>query len=131
VTLGYLYLSKKQWHQVRFVNRQLRKLPLTRAYISCLEAEIFKHSGDPKGANPWLRRAIEAAPDMLLPRVLILEVAIATHASSDECRQAAKEVFRLSPGNLFAERVLSELGPVAAPIPTLEVALAQADVGVS
>ncbi len=114
-TLGYLYVARKSWREVRFVIRQLRKLPDTMPYCCCFEAEILKECGQAEAAKPWLQRATASAPDLLLPRLLTLEVLVATHSNKDECRQAARNVLRLSPGDAVARRVLNDLesAPIA------------------
>jgi glycosyltransferase involved in cell wall biosynthesis len=109
VTLGYLYVTKKSWREVQFVIRQLRKLQNSTPYACCLEAEILKERGEAEAAKPWLRQAIAAAPDMLLPRMLTLEVTTATLSSIVERRQAARDVLRLSPDDEVARRVLNDL----------------------
>jgi uncharacterized protein HemY len=116
VTLGYLYVAQKSWREVRFVIRQARKLPNGTPYAYCLKAEILKECGEAAAAKPWLQRAVASAPDMVLPRLLTLEVLMATHSATDACRQAARDVLRLAPDDIVARKVLKDLE--RSPIPS-------------
>jgi tetratricopeptide (TPR) repeat protein len=107
--LAYLRIGSRRWDEVDKIIRQLRSLPGGESLACCAQAEVSKCQGDLAGALREAERAIALAPQQLLPRVTLADLLMCGGASSEACCAALREVLRLAPGHLPAQRALTSL----------------------
>ena len=78
--LGYSYVRRGFAQKAEFVVRQLRKLPNGEAFACGIQSEICKFQGDWSAARQHLERAIVIAPELLMPRAMLVDLLMAVGA---------------------------------------------------
>jgi tetratricopeptide (TPR) repeat protein len=115
--LGYSYVQRGFAQKAEFVVRQLRKLPGGEAFACAIQSEVYKSQRNWLSAREQLERAVAIAPQLLMPRAMLVDLLMAMGAGVDECRQAVVEFLRLAPQNTAALQMLERLS--ASPTPSL------------
>ena len=109
VGLGQVYIATRRWQDLEHVAKQLRKCPGGDVLGDTLTAEGFSTRGIYDEARNFVERAIEKAPRMVWPRIVLAELLMRRGDRGEECLQAWQEVLMLCPGHAFARRQLSLL----------------------
>lgn len=125
VGLGHVYLAQRRHDGVEYASRQLDKCLCGAAYAAILRAEDCMARTEMQRARELVDKAIELAPRMVWPRMVLAEWLEATGHSVDECIAAHRDVLRMSPGNAFSSariEILSRRQGVSVPLWTSVIA---------
>lgn len=109
VGLGHIYLAQRRQDDVEYVSRQLEKCRCGAAYAAFMRAESCMDHGEMKFARELIDKAIELAPRMIWPRLVLAEWLEESGAPLNDCIAAHRDVLRMSPGNSFASARLDAL----------------------
>jgi len=109
VGLGHIYLAQRRHEDVEYVSRQLEKCRCGAAYAAFMRAEGCMDRGEMKVARELIDKAIELAPRMVWPRLVLAEWLEESGAPLNDCIAAHRDVLRMSPGNAFASARIDAL----------------------
>jgi Tfp pilus assembly protein PilF len=101
VGLGHVYLAQRRHDSVEYSARQLDKCHCGGAYAATLRAEDCMARTEMQRARELIDKAIELAPKMVWPRMVLAEWLEANGHPLEACIAAHRDVLRMSPGNAF------------------------------
>lgn len=108
-SLGRTYLAWHRFAEVEWVAQQTDTCPHGTAYAAVLRALISMAQRDWTRARQQLATAISAAPQMLLPRIVLADCLLKSGAPLADCVASQRDILRLQPGNGQAAQTLKAL----------------------
>ncbi len=107
--LGRVYLDSRQRVNLLTVSEQLRHCPQGNIFARLLLATWHLEHNEFGVAAPLIDDLIGLAPSMPLPRVLRADLLARAGAPIPDRIQACRDILRLQPGNLDAQRMVHQL----------------------
>jgi glycosyltransferase involved in cell wall biosynthesis len=107
--LGRVYLDSRQRANFLAVTEQLRFCPQGEIFASLLLATWHLDHNELDAAAPLIDKLIGLAPRMPLPRVLRADLLARAGAPIPDRIHACRDILRLHPGNLDAQRMIHQL----------------------
>src|SRR5262249_7335794 len=99
----------RQQVNLLMASEQLRRCPQGEIFALLLEATWHVEHNQPEAAGPLIDRLIGLAPQMPLPRILRAELLARTGAPIPDRIHACRDILRVQPGNLDAQRLIHQL----------------------
>ncbi len=109
IGLGQVYLTQRKFPLVEYVAQQLEKCDPGGVSACVLRAERHLAQDELEPAHVLLTTAIERAPQMVWPRLVLGDWLIKSGSDPATCIAAQREVLRLAPGNARATANLNRL----------------------
>jgi len=126
--LGRVYLDSRQQQQLLALHQQLRRCPQGEIFASLLLATWHLERSQLEDAGRVIDHLISTAPQMPLPRILRAEWLTRTAAPTADRIHACRDILRLQPGNLDAQRMLQHLERTQREVPVTAQSYATAGV---
>ncbi|WP_254510346.1 TPR domain-containing glycosyltransferase [Anatilimnocola floriformis] len=117
VNLGYTYLMQERWGDVEYVAKQIEKCETGEPYALTLRAEAKATRGDLRAARELVDQAIARAPQLAWSRIVLSDILLKDGSDREACIAVQRDILRLNPGNVHAERTLEMLTNPPAPQP--------------
>jgi len=115
--LGRVYVDSCQRAKLSWSTAQLAACPQGHIFATLLWASLHLTQNELPAAGAFIDQLIAAAPRMPYARILRSEWLARTAAPLQERIQACRDILRLQPGNIEAQRLLSRLcAPQARPV---------------
>ncbi len=109
VNLGYTYLMQQRWGDVEYVAKQIEKCDTGEPFALTLRAEAKAARGDLKLARQLVEQAISLAPQLAWARIVLSDILLKDGTDREACIAVQRDILRLNPGNVHAERMLEML----------------------
>jgi O-antigen biosynthesis protein len=110
--LGHVFLDSRQPELLFAVTEQLQACPQGDIFSQLLLATWSLRNGDLESASRRIESLISLAPQMPMPRILRATLCTLAGAPLTARWQAYRDVLRVQPGNLEAQRMMLELETV-------------------
>jgi tetratricopeptide (TPR) repeat protein len=107
--LGRVYLDSRQRANMLASCEQLRRGPQGEIFALLLAATWHLELNELDAATPLIDNLIGMAPRMPLPRVLRADLLARTGAPISDRIQSCRDILRVQPGNLDAQRMIHKL----------------------
>lgn len=118
VNLGYTYLMQQRWGDAEYVAKQIEKCDTGEPYALTLRAEVKAARGDLATAKQLVEQAIARAPQLAWARIVLSDILLKDGTDREACIAVQRDILRLNPGNVHAEKTLETLTNPPAAQPT-------------